>query len=252
MSEPIRINKYLSTHGYCSRREADRLIEQGKVFLNNKKAKLGDKVSESDDVRVEGRDRRKPPKKIYIFFNKPVGIMTTTDTKKRDNVISFIDYPERIFPVGRLDVKSAGLLLLTNDGILANRLMHPRYEHEKEYVVTVTPEISMTDIGRLQSGIELDDGPTLPTKVRKMDPNTFAIILREGRNRQIRRMCAALGYDVIELKRTRIGPLKMISSYPPGNWRHLTGKEIRDLKKHVGLDPGPAPKQRKKRRSKKR
>jgi len=131
--------------------------------------------------------------------------------------------------------------------VLANRLMHPRYEHEKEYVVTVSPELNMIDIGRLQSGIDLEDGPTLPTKVRKLDSNRFAIILKEGRNRQIRRMCEALGYSVIALKRTRIGTVKMISSYPPGNWRHLTEKEVRDLKKLVGLDPGPAPKQKKKR-----
>jgi len=247
MNEPTRINKYLSTHGYCSRREADRLIEQGKVFINNKVAGLGDKVIDRDDVRVEGRDRKKPPQKIYLFFHKPVGLITTTDHKKKDNVIDFIDYPERVFPIGRLDVQSSGLLLLTNDGVLANRLMHPRYEHEKEYVVTVSPELNMIDIGRLQSGIDLEDGPTLPTKVRKLDSNRFAIILKEGRNRQIRRMCEALGYSVIALKRTRIGTVKMISSYPPGNWRHLTEKEVRDLKKLVGLDPGPAPKQKKKR-----
>lgn len=246
----MRINKYLSTHGYCSRREADRLVEKGKVFINGRVAKLGDKIEDGDDVRVEGRDRKKKPKKIYIFFHKPVGLITTTDRRKKDNIMDWIDIEERVYPVGRLDVESSGLMLLTNDGILANRLMHPRYEHEKEYVVTVDKPIKMIDIGRLQSGVELKDGPTLPTKVRKLGPNRFAIILREGRNRQIRRMCGAIGYKVVALKRTRIGTLKMISSYPSGRWRHLTEKEVRDLKKLVELDPGPPPKQKKKKKKK--
>lgn len=235
MSEPIRINKYLSTHGYCSRREADRLIKKGRVFINDKPASLGDKVTDDDDVRVEGRDRKKQPKKIYIALNKPVGLISTTDTRKPDNVIDYVGYPERLFLVGRLDVESQGLILLTNDGILANRLMHPRYEHEKEYVVTVDKPVEKIDIGRLQSGVVLDDGPTQPTKVRQLGPNRFAIILKEGRNRQIRRMCEALGYTATALKRTRIGTLKIPGAYPVGNWRHLTDKEVRDLYKLVGL-----------------
>ncbi len=251
MSEPIRINKYLSTHGYCSRREADRLIEKGKVFINDELATLGSKVNPGDDVRVEGRDRKKPPKKIYLLVNKPSGVIVTTDTRKKDNIIDLLDYPERIFPVGRLDVKTEGLLLLTNDGILSNRLMHPRYEHEKEYVVRVDRPIEKIDIGRWQNGVVLDDGRTLPSKVRQLGPYKFAIILREGRNRQIRRMCEALGYDVITLQRTRVGTLKIPMSYPVGNWRHLTESEVRQLKKLVGLDPGPPPKQKKKKRSRK-
>ena len=230
----IRINKYLSENGYCSRREADRLIELGQVFINNKRAKLGDKVSENDDVRVHGRDKKKPPEKIYIMLNKPAGVIVTTDQSKKDNVIDFINIQERVFPVGRLDVKSEGLLLLTNDGVLANRLMHPKYEHEKEYVVLVDRPLDMKDIKRLQTGVDLDDGITLPAKVRKMDDNRFAIILREGRNRQIRRMCEALGYNVEALTRTRILTLRMPSTYPVGNWRSLTESEIRELKKAIG------------------
>jgi 23S rRNA pseudouridine2604 synthase len=231
----MRINKYLSENGYCSRREADRLIQAGKVFINDRVAQLGDQVDEADDVRVLGRDKKKPPKKIYILLNKPVGLIVTTDRRKKDNVIDFLDLRERVFPVGRLDVKSEGLLLLTNDGVLANRLMHPRYEHDKEYVVEVDHEISMRDIKKLQIGVELDDGITLTAKVRKMDETRFAMILREGRNRQIRRMCEALGYQVISLKRTRLLTLKMPSTYPAGNWRHLTELEVKQLKKAVGM-----------------
>jgi 23S rRNA pseudouridine2604 synthase len=240
MSEPVRINKYLSTHGYCSRREADRLVKQGNVYLNDRVAKLGDKVADGDDVRVEGRDRKREPKKIYIMLNKPVGLIVTTDQRRQDNVIDYIDYPERIYPVGRLDVKSSGLLLLTNDGTLANRLMHPRYEHEKEYVVTVDKPLDRAAIAAMQNGIELKDGMTLPAQVRKLDPTRFAIILQEGRNRQIRRMVEAVGYEVMMLKRTRVATLKMVGSYPSGKWRHLTISEIRALKKHVGMDPGLA------------
>jgi 23S rRNA pseudouridine2604 synthase len=249
MKEGTRINKYLSTHGYCSRREADRLIEQGKVFINDVKAGLGDQVHHGDDVRVLGRDKKRPPEKVYILVHKPVGIITTTDRRKKDNIIDFVDYPERVFPIGRLDVQSSGLLLLTNDGTLANRLLHPRYEHEKEYVVEVDRAISKLDLGKLQNGVELDDGKTLPTKVRLMSPIRFAIILREGRNRQIRRMCDALGFQVVSLMRTRMGTLKIPTSYPAGNIRHLTEREVRDLKKLVGLEVKPLsqPKKKKKR-----
>lgn len=233
--ETLRINKYLSQNGYCSRREADRLIEAGQVFINGKRAKLGDKISENDEVRVLGRSKKITPKKIYILLNKPVGVIVTTDRRKKDNVMDFIDAQEYIFPVGRLDVESEGLLILTNDGALANHLTHPRYEHEKEYVVEVDHQLDTKDVRRLQNGVKLDDGMTLPAKVRQMDSHRFAIVLREGRNRQIRRMCEALGYRVESLKRTRILTLKIPSTYPPGNWRELTEKEVSELKKAVGM-----------------
>jgi 23S rRNA pseudouridine2604 synthase len=169
------------------------------------------------------------------MLNKPVGMIVTTDETKRDNVISHIDCPERIFPVGRLDVKSEGLLLLTNDGVLANRIMHPRYDHDKEYVVKIDKDMPRKEIKVMQNGIKLEDGITLPAKVRQIDPRKFAIILTEGRNRQIRRMCEALGYNVTELKRTRIITLKMPTTYPSGNWRHLTESEVLTLKKAVGV-----------------
>ncbi|MBU0645980.1 rRNA pseudouridine synthase [Patescibacteria group bacterium] len=229
-----RINKYLAEHGYCSRREADRLIEAGKVFLNDQKAKLGDQVGDSDTVRVLGRDKKQKPELIYLMFHKPVGMITTTDTRKKDNVIAAVGCPERIFPVGRLDVESSGLLIMTNDGTLANRIMHPRYEHDKEYVAIVDQPLKKIDLGKLQAGVQLTDGKTLPAKVRQLSPNKFAIILREGKNRQIRRMCEHLGYGVVSLKRTRVLTLKL-ANFPEGHWRKLAEKEIRDLKRAVGL-----------------
>jgi 23S rRNA pseudouridine2604 synthase len=235
MSEPIRINKYLAQHGYCSRREADRLIEQGKIFVNDKEAGLGDKISDGDDVRVIGRDRKTEPKKVYILLNKPIGLICTADPRSPDNVVDYIDFPDRIYPVGRLDVNSSGLLLLSNDGVLTNRLLHPRYEHEKEYVVEVDHEMPRSDIGKMQIGVDLSDGRTSAAKVRQMTPTKFAIILKEGRNRQIRRMCAELGYEVVSLMRTRMGTLKIPTTYPIGSWRHLSEREVRDLKKMVGL-----------------
>lgn len=230
----IRINKYLAEHGYCSRREADRLIKAGKVFVNNKPAKLGDRIDISDDLRVLGRDKKEKPKPVYIMFHKPVGLITTTDKSAKDNVMEAVNYPERIFPVGRLDVTSSGLLLMTNDGVLADRLMHPRYEHDKEYVVTVNHPLKRADISKMQNGMDLEDGKTLPAKVRVMEDNKFAIILKEGKNRQIRRMCEALDYEVVNLKRTRIMTLKL-ANYPVGEWRKLASKEIRDLKRALGM-----------------
>lgn len=229
-----RINKYLAEHGYCSRREADRLIQNGKVLINNQQAKLGDKVGDSDTVRVLGRDKKEKAELVYLMFNKPVGVITTTDRRKKDNVIEAVDYPERVFPVGRLDVESSGLLILTNDGVLANRLMHPRYEHDKEYVVAVDKPLRKIDLGKLQSGVPLEDSKTLPAKVRQLGKYKFAIILRQGKNRQIRRMCEALGYQAVSLKRTRILTLKL-GNFPEGQWRKLSAKEIRDLKKAVKM-----------------
>lgn len=230
----VRINKYLAEQGYCSRREADRLIEAGKVLINDQPALLGDKVEDADTVRVLGRDKKEKPEMVYLMLNKPVGIITTTDRRRPDNVIEAVGYPERIFPVGRLDVSSSGLLILTNDGTLANRLMHPKFEHEKEYVVIVDKPLKKTDLGKLQAGLQLDDGKTLPAKVRQLGERKFAIILKEGKNRQIRRMCEALGYEAVSLKRTRILTLKL-GNFPEGNWRKLSEKEIRDLKKAVGM-----------------
>jgi len=195
--KPMRINKFLSRRGVCSRREADRMIKNGRITVNDKSATLGQSVTDVDDIRIDGKpvDTEKP-EPVYLIFHKPVGLITTTNTDKPDNVISYIDYPERIFPIGRLDVASSGLLLLTNDGTLANRIMHPRYEHEKEYVVTVDRPISDRDLKHLAAGVDLEDGTTAPAQTKRIGKQTFTLTLREGRNRQIRRMCGALHYDV--------------------------------------------------------
>jgi len=238
--EGTRINKYLAESGYCSRREADRLIKAGQVFINDVPAKLGDRVGEDDKVNVEGRSKPQHNPPVYILFHKPVGVITTSDRSKENNIFDYIDFPKRIFPVGRLDVASSGLLLLTNDGPLANRLMHPRYEHEKEYVVTIDRPLEKLDLGKLQNGVKLDNGEkTLPAKVRKMKPNKFAIILKEGKNRQIRRMCTALGYEVTSLMRTRVLTLIM-ENVPVGKWRHLTQTEVRQMRRGLGMNPLPA------------
>jgi 23S rRNA pseudouridine2604 synthase len=232
----MRINKYLAQHGYCSRREADRLIERGNVLINGELATLGDMVRLDDNVQVSGRARKEKPDYVYIMLNKPVGYITTSDRRKKDNVLDLIEINERIFPVGRLDVKSSGLLLFTNDGDLANRLTHPRYEHDKEYIVIVDKEITRLDIGKLQNGIKLDDGKTLPAKVRRLDTNKVAIILREGRNQQIRRMFAELGYEVLTLTRTRVVSVTL-GHLSAGDWRHLTEKELKLLEKEMKKKP---------------
>ncbi|PJE77249.1 23S rRNA pseudouridine synthase F [Candidatus Uhrbacteria bacterium CG10_big_fil_rev_8_21_14_0_10_48_16] len=240
MSEAMRINKYLSTNGYCSRREADRLVELGRVFINDEIASLGDQIFPGDEVRVIGRDRTIKKEKVYILVNKPPGILTSPDINKRNNITSFVDYPDRIYPVGHLDTEDAGLVLLTNDEILGKRLIHPDHIPEEEYVVEVDHPLTKLDLVAMQNGIVLEDGKTAPTKVRLMNPDRFAIILERNKGDQIRRMCDFLGYDVVYLMRTRIGTLKIPSSYPEGSIRHLAEKEVRDLKKLVGLTVRPS------------
>ncbi|KPJ85120.1 hypothetical protein AMJ57_04280 [Parcubacteria bacterium SG8_24] len=231
-----RINKWLAEQGRCSRREADRLIRDGRVLVNGKPAELGDMVDDGDDVRVVGLSRpSQPRKKIYIALNKPVGFITTTDQSKKDNVLELVGVRERIFPIGRLDVRSSGLLLLTNDGELADRLMHPRYGHEKEYFVELDRSLRREDEQRLCGGVELEDGTTLPAKVKRAGSRTFLLTLREGRNRQIRRMCEALGYEVKRLRRIRIASIKL-GRLKSRQWRHLTTDEVRLLKKAVLRD----------------
>lgn len=220
----MRINKYLATNGYCSRREADRLIQAGNVFINDIKANLGDDVGEDDDVRVLGRDRKVRQQNVYILLHKPIGYITKIGAEQ--NVMELIDAPERVFPVGRLNPQTTGLLLLTNDGTLASRLLNPKHQIEQEYVVDVEPALRPIDIGRLGK----------IGKTRLLSPDRFATVITEGRQREIHRMCKDLGYRVLAFMRTRIGTLKMPTTYPEGNSRHLTQKEIRGIKKLVGLD----------------
>ncbi len=225
-----RINKYLSEVGYCSRREADRLIEQGKVTINGKISEIGSKVEDEDHVEVKGRtiDILKKQKNIYLIFNKPVGIVCTTDRRvEPNNIIDFIKYPSRIFPIGRLDKPSEGLIFLTNDGDIVNKILRARNNHEKEYIVSVNRPINRSFIESMSSGIEILGTKTKKCFVKQLGPKKFKIILTQGLNRQIRRMCESLGYRVKSLKRVRIMNIKL--DVPTGKYREFTKEELLEL-----------------------
>ena len=225
-----RINKYLSEVGYCSRRKADKLIQEGKVTINGKIPEIGTKVEDDDQVAVEGQiiEKSKKQKNIYLAFNKPVGIVCTTDRKVApNNVIDFIKYPKRIFPIGRLDKPSEGLIFLTNDGDIVNKILRARNNHEKEYIVSVNLPISRDFIQRMSNGVEILDTITKKCFVKKLEPKKFKIILTQGLNRQIRRMCESLGYKVKSLKRVRIMNIKL--DVPTGKYRQFTKKELTEL-----------------------
>lgn len=232
MSEAIRINKYLSEAGFCSRRQADELIAQGRVTIDGQTAKPGDKATDDQTIMV-GRQRvvRKEPF-IMIALNKPKGIVCTTAEVEKNNVIKFLNFPQRIYPVGRLDKDSEGLLLLTNQGELANELMKARNFHEKEYVVRVNKPITKDFIKGMRGGVPILDTVTRPCKVRYVDKHTFEIILTQGLNRQIRRMCEYFGYKVTALKRIRIVNIEL-GKLKTGQWRNLTDDEIRVLKMKI-------------------
>ncbi len=229
MEEAIRINKYLSEAGYCSRRQADRLVEEGRVTIDGKVAQMGDKVTDAQKVMV-GKQRvvREEPF-IMIALNKPKGIVCTTAEVEKDNVVRFLNFKQRIYPVGRLDKDSEGLLLLTNQGELANELMKARNYHEKEYVVRVNKPLTKEFIKAMRSGVPILDTVTRPCKVRYVDKYTFEIILTQGLNRQIRRMCEHFGYRVVALKRIRIVNIEL-GKLKTGQWRYLTDNEIQEMK----------------------
>lgn len=229
-----RINKYLSQNGYCSRREADRLIEQGRVFVNDKRARLGDQIGDQDVVRVEGRDQKRAPENVYILLNKPAGI--TTDARKEYNVTQFVQCQERVFPVGKLDAWCIGLVILTNDETLASRLSNPKYGIEEEYVVDLDRELTKLDLGKLQSATMSGNDRTRQTKIRQLYPNRFAIVIRNRSSGQIRHLCEDLRYRVVDIMRTRIGLLKIPMSFPVGASRNLSPSEVRALKKSVRVD----------------
>lgn len=229
MSDGIRVNKYVASSGICSRREADRLVEEGAVTVNGIIAVPGTQVFEGDDVAVNGSSILPKEDKIYIALNKPLGITCTTDTRDETNIIDFIGMKERIFPIGRLDKNSSGLILLTNDGDIVNKLLRAENGHEKEYVVRVDHKIADDFKRKMENGIPVDGQITLPCTVTITGPHTFKIILKQGLNRQIRKMCDYLGYRVVKLKRIRfmnieLGDLKV------GAHRKLTKEEIRILK----------------------
>ena len=225
-----RINKYLSEVGFCSRRKADRLIEEGKVTVNGKTSKIGAKADLGDHVEVEGEriDKIEKQKNIYLAFNKPVGIVCTTDRRvEPDNIIDFIKYPRRIFPIGRLDKPSEGLIFLTDDGDIVNKILRARNNHEKEYIVSVNRQINKEFIQSMSNGVEILGTITKNCFVKQLGPKKFKIILTQGLNRQIRRMCESLGYRVNSLKRIRIMNIKL--DVPTGKYREFTKEELFQL-----------------------
>lgn len=226
--EMKRLNKAISETGYCSRREADRLIEQRKVKVNGEIAGLGVQVSENDKIIVEGKLITNNVKLIYLAFNKPVGITSTTDTSIKSNIIDFINFPERIFPIGRLDKPSEGLIFMTNDGDIVNKILRSKNNHEKEYVVTVNKKITDEFIKKMGNGVPVLDIITKKCKVKKIDDFSFNIILTQGLNRQIRRMCNYMGYEVKTLKRIRIMNIKL-GNLKTGKYRYFTPDELTEV-----------------------
>ena len=223
-----RLNKFISETGYCSRREADKLIEQGLVMLNGVVADLGTKVSNTDEIRIDGKLIRENTKKhIYLAFNKPVGIECTTNLDVYNNIVDYINYPERIFPIGRLDKASEGLIFMTNDGDIVNKILRARNNHEKEYIVTVNRPITDRFIEKMGNGIPILDTITKECKVEQVSKYVFRIILTQGLNRQIRRMCEFLDFEVTALKRTRI--INISLDIPVGRYRDLTDEEFTQL-----------------------
>ena len=225
----VRINKYLSEVGYCSRRAADKLLEEGRITINDQVPELGTKVQEGDVVKVDGKPVNEPNEEhVYIALNKPRGIVCTTDTRvEKDNIIDYVNHPKRIFPIGRLDKPSEGLILLTSDGDIVNKILRARNNHEKEYIVTVNKPINDRFIFRMSNGVPILDTVTRKCKVEKLSDFKFKIILTQGLNRQIRRMCEYLGYEVTQLKRTRI--MNIVLDLPYGKWRDLTSNELKKL-----------------------
>ena len=232
----MRINKYISSTGFCSRREADKLIEGGSVKINDEVALLGSIVNEGDRVTINDEPLKPERKFIYIALNKPRGIVSTTERQIEGNIIDFLQYKERIFPIGRLDKDSEGLILLTSDGDIVNKILRSENDHEKEYIVTVDKAITEQFIKDMSSGVILEGRPTKRCRVWKVDRNTFRIILTEGRNRQIRRMCAKLGVSVVFLKRVRIMNIHL-NSLNVGEWRYLTDGELNELFNKLNYHP---------------
>lgn len=231
--EGIRINKFLSEVGYCSRREADKLLEQGRITINGKIPELGTKVLPTDEVRVNGKlVTEKDEPKIYLAVNKPAGIECTTNQSVRGNIVDFINYPERIFPVGRLDKDSEGLIIMTNDGDIVNKILRARNNHEKEYIVTVDKTITDRFISRMGAGVPILDTVTKECRVEKISNTTFRIFLTQGLNRQIRRMCEYFDYTVVALKRIRI--INISLDVPVGKYRDITKAEMDELNRLIG------------------
>ncbi|MBE5791522.1 MAG: 23S rRNA pseudouridine(2604) synthase RluF [Clostridiales bacterium] len=228
----VRLNKYISDAGHCSRREADRWIEEGRVYIDGRKGTLGDRVLPGMKVTIQGERVKAQSKNVYIALNKPVGIVCTTDKREPMNVVDFVDHDRRIYPIGRLDKDSEGLLLMTSDGDIVNRILRAAGRHEKEYQVTVDKPVTAEFLTKMASGVKILGTTTLPCQIKKTGEKAFTIILTQGLNRQIRRMCETLGYRVRTLKRVRImnihlGNLKL------GQWRNLTPAEMKELMRRL-------------------
>lgn len=228
MDSGTSLNKYISDSGFCSRREADQYIEQCRVTINGKDAIKGNRVVAGDDVRIDGEPIRKKKATVYIAFNKPKGITCTTDTKDKSNIIDFINYKSRIFPIGRLDKLSDGLIFLTNDGDIVNKILRSGNGHEKEYIVTVDKPMTKEAIDKMRNGIKILGTVTKKCFVKQEGEKRFRIILTQGLNRQIRRMCETLGYKVVTLSRIRIMNIEL-SHLQPGKWRYFTPAEIQNI-----------------------
>lgn len=226
-----RINKYLSEIGYCSRREADRLIEDKRITVNDIIPEIGTKISENDVVKVDGKVVSRTDEIVYIALHKPVGITSTTDQSIKGNIVDFMKYPSRIFHVGRLDKDSSGLILMTNDGDIVNKILRAENNHEKEYIVRVDKPISNEFIEGMKSGVPILNTTTKPCTIQRIGHKEFSIVLTEGMNRQIRRMCHYFGFEVHNLQRVRIMNIKL--DIPKGEWRHLTEDEVLTLKNLV-------------------
>ncbi len=231
--DSISLNKYIAQTGICSRREADRLIEAGRVILNGVVATKGNRVGPDDKVLLDGKPLQKKPPSVYLMLHKPPGVTSTTDRRDPDNVIDFIGYPERIFPIGRLDKPSSGLLLLTNDGDIVNAILRVENHHEKEYIVRVNQPVTKDFLKDMANGVPILGTRTRKCRVEKVGSHVFRIFLTQGLNRQIRRMCEYFGYKVVTLKRVRIMHL-VLDDLAPGKWRKLTPEERAELLRKVG------------------
>ena len=225
---PMRLNKYISDTGVCSRREADQWIADGRVSINGRRAELGTPVHEGDEVRVDGRRVGVKKAPVYIALNKPVGITCTTERHVPGNIVDFVNHPERIFPIGRLDKDSEGLILLTNHGDIVNEILRQENNHEKEYIVTVDRPLTEAFVSGMSRGVRILGTVTKPCKVQRLDSCVFRIVLTQGLNRQIRRMCEVFGYEVRRLRRVRIINVKL-GELKPGQWRNLSAAELRGL-----------------------
>ncbi|WP_026232005.1 23S rRNA pseudouridine(2604) synthase RluF [Neolewinella persica] len=224
----ISINKFIAATGLCSRREADKLLDAGRVTLNGVVARKGNRVEKGDEVTVDGKSLTEKPTAVYLALHKPPGITCTTDQRDKTNIIDFVNYPERIFPIGRLDKPSTGLILLTNDGDIVNKILRVENAHDKEYIVTVNKPINREFVKRMSGGLPILDTVTKRCEVEKLGKHRFRIILTQGLNRQIRRMCEYLGFEVLTLKRIRIMNVRL-DDLPVGEWRELREDELEVL-----------------------